>query len=358
MKTAPLIAALLLGAALAAVAAPTDGFSTTTLVTQATDPDLVNPWGLSSSPTSPFWVSDNGTGKATLYNSAGVKQGLVVSMPAGGADVTGQLFNGTASFNGDVFLFASESGTINGWRGALGTTAETLFSVAGADYKGIAASTDKSTLYAANFTGARIDVFGSAGLTGSFADPTVPAGYAPFNVQNLGGKLYVTFALAGGKDDVAGAGHGFVKVFDPVAHTYATLVSQGVLDSPWGLALAPAGFGALGGDLLVGNFGDGRINVFSNAGSFIGALADAASNPLVIDGLWGLLFGNGGNGGTPNSLYVSAGPNAESGGLFARIDAVAAPVPEPQTWALLLGGLALLAAAGRRRPRAARATAK
>jgi uncharacterized protein (TIGR03118 family) len=169
----------------------------------------------------------------------------------------------------------------------------------------------------------------------------------------------VTFALASGKDDVAGAGHGFVKVFDPLTHAFSSLISQGVLDSPWGLALAPIGFGALGGDLLVGNFGDGRINVFSTTGSFIGALADAGANPLVIDGLWGLLVGNGGNGGSASSLYVAAGPDDESGGLFARIDAVAAPVPEPQTWALLLCGLALLATRGaNRRPRAARASAK
>lgn len=342
MNARLLVAAVALsGASLAALAGPTDGFTTTTLVTKALDPDLVNPWGISSSATSPFWISDNGTGKATLYNSLGVKQGLVVSMPAGSSNLTGQLFNGTGSFNGDTFLFATESGAITGWRSALGTTAEQLFNVPGASYKGLAASADKSTLYAANFTAKTVDIFISSGLAASVADPSVPAGYAPFNVQNIAGKLYVTFALANGGDDVAGAGHGFVKVFDPVARTFSNVISQGVLDSPWGLALAPSGFGSLAGALLVGNFGDGKINVFDASGTFIGALADAASNPLVFDGLWGLVFGNGGSGGSPTSLYLTAGPADETGGLFARIDGIAVAVPEPATWALLLGGLAL-----------------
>jgi len=346
--------ALLLGAVSGgALAGPLGPFGETVLVTSATDPDLINPWGVSFSATSPFWISDNGTGKATLYNSLGVKQALVVSMPSS-APITGQVFNGTSSFNGDTFVFASENGTIAGWRGALGTTAETLFSVNGANYKGLAISTDKSSLYAADFASGNIDVFTLGALSGTFADTSLPAGYKPFNIQNLGGKLYVTFALASGGDDVAGAGHGFVKVFDPVTHTFSSLVSQGALDSPWGVALAPAGFGTLGGDLLVGNFGDGKINAFDPlSGLLLGTLADASLNPLVIDGLWGLTFGNGGSGGSAASLYVTAGPDDETGGLFARIDSLAvAPVPEPSELALMAGGLGLLAAFRVRRRRA------
>jgi uncharacterized protein (TIGR03118 family) len=341
-----LFSVLLLGTLSApGFAAPVGGFSETTLVTSATDPDLVNPWGISLSGGSPFWVSDNGTGKATLYNSTGVKQGLVVSMPTGSDPVTGQVFNGTASFNGDTFVFATENGTLAGWRSGLGTTAEQLFGVAAANYKGLAISSDKSTLYAANFSQGTVDIFDSTGRIFSVADPTLPVGYDPFNVQNLGGKLFVTFALNNGGDDVAGAGHGFVKVFDPVAHTFSSLVAQGALNSPWGLALAPAGFGALGGDLLVGNFGDGLINAFNPiTGALAGTLADASLKPLVNDGLWGLTFGNGGNGGSTASLYLTAGPDDEKGGLFARIDSPAAPVPEPEIWALWMGGLTLLLA--------------
>jgi uncharacterized protein (TIGR03118 family) len=338
----------------ALLAGPVGPFGETVLNSSATDPDLINPWGISFSGTSPFWVSDNGTGKATLYNSLGVKQGLVVSMPTGSEPITGQVFNGAASFNGDLFLFASENGTIAGWRGALGTTAEQLFTVTGANYKGLAIATDKSNLYAANFGSGAIDVFNSAGLANSYFDPTLPAGYKPFNVQNLGGTLYVTFALASGRDDVAGAGHGFVKVFDPVSHTFASLVSQGTLNSPWGVALAPAGFGTLAGDLLVGNFGDGKINAFDKvSGALVGTLADASSNPLVIDGLWALAFGSGGNGSSPTSLYITAGPDDESAGVFARIDSLTvAAVPEPSELALMVAGLGLLATVRRRRRRA------
>jgi len=344
-KSSTTLAAVLLAFTVgSASAAPGGAFAETVLVTNLTDPDLVNPWGISYSGGSPFWVSDNATGKSTLYNTAGVKQGLVVSMPAGSEPVTGQVFNNTSSFHGDNFLFATENGTIAGWRGALGTTAEQLFARAGAVYKGLAISSDKSTLYAANFASGAIDTYNSSGLVNNFTDPTAPSGYAPFNVQNLGGKLFVTFAQRSGIDDVAGPGHGFVKVFDPVTSTYSGLVSQGVLNSPWGLALAPAGFGGFGGDLLVGNFGDGQIHAYDPlTGALAGTLADKNGNPLVIDGLWGLTFGNGGNGGSVSSLYVTAGPNVETGGLFARIDSVAVPaVPEPATDLLFVAGLLAL----------------
>ena len=330
--------------AMSLFADPISGYVQTNLVSSATDPDLINPWGISSSSTSPFWVSDNGTGKATLYNGAGVKQGLVVSMP-GAAPITGQVFNGTSSFNGDVFLFASENGAIDGWRGALGTVAEQLSDVPSAVYKGLAITNSKDAIFAADFSNGAIDEFTGAGaLVGSFTDPTIPAGFAPFNIQNIGGVFYVTFAKQDGAkhDDVPGAGNGFVDIFDPVTHTFTRLISQGVLDSPWGLAIAPASFGPAGGSLLVGNFGDGTIDAFNPlTGNLVGTLADPTSDALVNDGLWGLIFGNGGSGGNVDSLYLTAGGSDESSGLLARIDAPAA-VPEPaMTWLIGAGLIAL-----------------
>jgi uncharacterized protein (TIGR03118 family) len=329
--------------ALAALPA-TAGYIETVLVTSATDPDLINPWGISHSAGSPFWVSNNGTGTATLYNSTGTKQGLVVTMPAGSAPITGQVFNGTPTFNGDLFIFASENGTIAGWRVALGTTAEQLYGVPGAVYKGLGISTAADTLFAANFSNGTIDLFDSthSAPIGSFADPTAPAGYAPFNVQNIGGRFYVTFAVqdAAHHDDVAALGNGLVDIFDPVTHTFTRLISNGQLDSPWGLAVAPGTFGEFAGDLLVGNFGNGEINAFNpSTGAFQGALLDAANTPIINPGLWGLIFGNGGNGGSPGSLYFTAGGANEDIGVFGRITPLSS-VPEPSSFALLAIGLA------------------
>jgi len=350
-----LIALLFLGSAFAHTAFA--AYIETILVTSATDADLINPWGISSSSSSPFWVSDNGTGKATLYNSAGVKQGLIVTMPTGSEPITGQVFNGTASFNSDLFLFASENGTIAGWRGALGTSAEQLFAVPDAVYKGLGISGSSANLFAANFRSGDIDVFDSSHSSpvSSFADPNAPAGYAPFNVQNLNGTIYVTFAEqdATRHDDVPGAGHGFVDTFDPVTHAFTRLVTGSAaggtttaLDSPWGLALAPATFGQFAGDLLVGNFGNGEINAFNPiTGAFIGTLSGPGGDPLVNLGLWGLRFGNGGKGGDPAALYFAAGGADEDIGVFGRITPAA--VPEPGSLALLT--LALVGIASTRR---------
>lgn len=310
------------------------------------DPDLVNAWGISASPSGPFWVSDNGTGKTTLYNSSGVKQGLIVGIPGDGS-LTGQAFHSGTEFHGDVFYFASEDGTISGWRFPLGTTAEVLRAgTAGTYYKGItvAGAAGNAKIYAANFGTGAIDQLATDGSFLSFSDPNAPVGYKPFNIQSINGNLYVTFALANGIDDLPAAGHGYVDKFDPASGTFTRLVSGGDLNSPWGLATAPSAFGAFAGDLLVGNFGDGKIHAYDpNSGAAKGVLKDLLGNDIVIDGLWGLSNGNGGNGGDKDKLYFSAGPGGEAHGLFGSLQAV----PEPTTFALV--GLAALVAKRKRR---------
>jgi uncharacterized protein (TIGR03118 family) len=333
-------------------------------VALSTDHDLVNAWGLASSSGSPFWIGANGTGKSVIYSGAGVKQGLIVSIPGDGS-VTGVVFSNVAgSFNADLFLFASEDGTISGWRGALGTTAEVLQAASAFNvYKGLAQSTiaGNAYAYAANFHDGTIDVVkGSAGapsLSGNFVDPGLPSGYAPFNVQNIGGTLYVTYAVQDGAkhDDVAGAGNGIVDAFDLNGNFLKRLVTGGALDSPWGLAMAPAGFGDVAGDLLVGNFGNGLIDAYNpSSGALVETLLDSAGNPIMIDGLWGLRFGNGAPGQSLTTLYFTAGPGGESHGLFGDLAPVA-PVPEPGTCVLI--GSGLLGAVLRRR-RAATSLAK
>jgi uncharacterized protein (TIGR03118 family) len=322
------------------------------------DPNLVNPWGIASSATSPFWTADNGSGLSTLYNGTGTPLSLVVTIaPApgqsGAADPTGVVFNsgaGSGSFNGSPFIFGTESGTIVSWKGGTGSTIAAM-GAAGSVYKGLGIDNTGSTIFAANFTKGRIDVFDSSfhalSLPGAFVDPNLPAGYSPFNVQNIGGSLYVTYArFAGTKDEVDGSGLGVVDVYNTSGVFQKRLAAGGVLDAPWGLALAPTtGFGALSGDLLVGNFGDGMVNAFNPVtGAYSGTVDDSAGNPLAIDGLWGLSFGNGAPGQGRDTLFFNAGiagpGNVEDHGLFGALN----PVPEPgEAGFVACGVLALLA---------------
>jgi uncharacterized protein (TIGR03118 family) len=292
------------------------------------------------SSTSPFWIADNGTGKATLYavtnDAQGVhvaKQSLEVTIPGEG-NPTGQVFNDVGGFNGDLFLFDSEDGTISGWRPALGTTAEVLTVRTGAVYKGLTLTTTSNgpALLAANFSEGTIDVYDTnSALIAQYSDPMAPEDYAPFNVQTLDGMVFVTFAKQDEEkeDDVAGAGHGFIDVFDPDTGTFsrfATGTDAGgdlrEMDSPWGLALAPSTFGQHAGELLVGNLGSGTIMTFDANGDFQGLLRATRGGTVKIEGLWALSFGNGGRAGTPDTLFFTAGPDDESHGLFGELDLI------------------------------------
>jgi uncharacterized protein (TIGR03118 family) len=319
-------------------------------VAEHTDPNLVNPWGIADGPTTPFWIADNHTGVSTVYDGNGFETRTAVTVPpaAGGtppAAPTGIVFNATTDFvvgpnQPAHYVFATEDGTISGWNTGAAAVLKVDQSASGAVYKGLAlaSSGGKNYLYATDFHAGRVDVF-DAGfkpvtLAGSFADPTVPAGFAPFNIQNIGGQLYVTYALqdADAHDDVSGRGNGYVNVFDPNGALLRQFASRGPLNSPWGVVMAPPGFGGYDGALLIGNFGDGRINAFNPAtGGFLGDLHDPCGTPISIDGLWGLIFGNGGQGGDTHTLYFTAGipynGNVEDHGLFGRITPAAPVAP-------------------------------
>jgi uncharacterized protein (TIGR03118 family) len=339
------------------------------------NPDLINPWGISHSTTSPFWLSDNGAGVTTLYNGAGVKQALVVTIAPplspppdfANSSPTGQVRNGqnptgfNVTANGKTgpssFIFATEDGTISVWNPNVDGT-HSIIAVdksaiptagMGAVYKGLAIAPDQSLLYAANFRAGTVEVYDPTfKQVNTITDLTVPQGYAPFNVQVLNGKLYVSFALqdTAKHDDVAGLGNGFVDVFNLDGTGRQRLISNGVLNSPWGLDIAPNGFGDFANDLLVGNFGDGTINAFKPDGTFLGPLTDANGKPIDILGLWALDNGNNGAGFDPNAVYFTAGlPEAdnldllEQAGLFGDLTVTAAATPEPGSLALLATGL-------------------
>jgi uncharacterized protein (TIGR03118 family) len=312
------------------------------------DSNLKNPWGIAYSPTGPFWISDNNGNVSTIYNQFGVAAPLVVNIPAPGSPTggtpTGDVFNPSSNFqvteNGvsgpSVFLFATEDGIIAGWAPSVDfTNAVTAVDNSanptpdnGAVYKGLAIDNHANRIYVTNFRAGTVDVFdgnfNQIVVPGAFQDNQIPTGFAPFNIQNLGGKLYVTYALQkpDKHDDQEGPGNGFVDVYNTDGVLLKRLVQHGVLNSPWGLALAPVhGFGQFGGDLLVGNFGDGTINVFDpNSGANLGTLTDASGNQIQIDDLWGLKFGN--RDDNFNSLFFTAGINDEQDGLFGRINVI------------------------------------
>jgi uncharacterized protein (TIGR03118 family) len=307
---------------------------------QLTDPHLVNPWGLAAGPTTPLWVADNGTDVATLY--AGSLHGspvsqppLIVSIPGGAP--TGQVFNPTNGFTlrvGDTrlpakFIFDSEAGTITAWTltDPVQTTARTKVTVPGAVFKGLALSffNHHPALYATDFTQNRVVVvdsqFHRVATPGMFEDAMLPPRFAPFGIQAVGRWIVVSYAKRelGGTDEEHGAGLGFVDVFSREGTLVSRLVSRGRLNAPWGLVRAPAGFGRFGGALLVGNFGDGRINAYDfSSGQFLGTLRRPDGSPVAIEGLWGLRFGNGVTA-SPNELLFSAGIDDESHGLLGKI---------------------------------------
>jgi len=304
-------------------------------VAQLHDTNLVNAWGISFAPNGPFWIGDNGTGKATLYavtNDASgaphaTRNSRVVAIPGNGG-VTGLINNNTTAFNGDAFIFAGADGTISGWRSALGNTAEILATRNTALYTGLALTTNRTgpVLLAANFSEGTLDEYDSSlRLVCRFADRHAPYGYAPFNVQNIGGSLFVTFARQDAdKHGVApGRGRGLIDVFNlanGTFHRFATGKAAGgnvrEMDSPWGVTLAPGSFGSHANQLLVGNFGSGTIMSFRWDGKFRGLLKGTEECPVTIDGLWGLVFGASGASGVAADLYFTAGPYGETHGLF------------------------------------------
>lgn len=347
-------------------ASPSSAYTKTNLVSDlpgiapVLDPKLANPWGLSHSPTGPWWVSNNGTGSSSVYTGTGASVLPAVSIPsptgvANGGTPTGNVFNSAAASHpgsfvvkkGAVsgpssFIFATEDGTILGWNHAV-DSASAIVAVnrsaatdgkgnVGAIYKGLAFGTSNNSpyIYATNFRFGTIEMFDqNFHLLKSFTDPQITHScpsphqcYAPFGIQNISGKLYVTFALQGAEheDDQPGAGHGFVDVFSTNGTYLRRLVSHGALNSPWGLALAPSKFGSKCGQLLVGNFGDGTIATYNiHTGAATGHLRDAGNRILQANGLWALAFGNNGSAGHSNELFFTAGVRDEAHGVFGKI---------------------------------------
>lgn len=348
----PFIAAVLIALACAAMftsPAAARGFYQLNLVSDIpgladlTDPDLVNPWGLAVAPNGNFWVADNGTGVATIYEPDGDKVPLTVTIPppflgSPPSAPTGEVFNPSFDFVVSEgpnsapakFLWATEDGTISGWAPSVDLTNAILEvdnSLSGAVYKGLAILPlpyGKSLLFAANFTGGVVEVYDADfNFVTSFDDPKIPVEFSPFGIRVINGLVYVTYALhkfPGSKDDQAGPGNGFVVVFSPKGKVVQRLISHGALNSPWGLVVSGPKFGDLGGNLLVGNFGDGRINVYQlSTGKFLGVVKNAQGGPLVIDGLWGIEFKLNPFGFATDQLFFNAGINGEADGLFGLL---------------------------------------
>jgi uncharacterized protein (TIGR03118 family) len=335
-----------------------------------TDPVLRNAWGVAFSPAaSPFWIADNASGCATLYDGTGAKVALQVPIPLPDNSVpstacqpaspqtnpppptpaapTGLVWNPTTAVataflvpgtsTPASFIFDTEDGTVSAWANGVMPNNQAVIafdnSKSGAVYKGLVFGTNAKGvfLFAANFNAGTIDVLGPANANsngqyvpvmtdGSFTDPNIPAGYAPFGIQNIDGSLFVTYAKqnAAKHDDVAGPGNGFVDVFDTDGNLLRRFASRGPLNSPWGVARASFAFGRFSGGILVGNFGNGKIHAFDSDGNFLGTLRDSNGKPLAIDGLWTLTLGGGRNSNS-DTLYFTAGPNVETDGLFGTI---------------------------------------
>jgi uncharacterized protein (TIGR03118 family) len=327
-----------------------------------TDPNLKNPWGVSHSTTSPFWVSNQATGTSTLYNGAGAITPLVVNIPGGGppSGPTGQVNNGVSTNfvlpNGTsaAFIFDTLNGTIAGWNGAAGTTAVTTVTTPGAVYTGLAIGSVGSNtyLYAAD-TGSSPQIrvynstYSSVTLAGNFTDPNAVAGFVPFNVQanTTGSQLYVTYAQLGPRG--APLPGGYVDVFNTDGTFVRRAATGNGLYAPWGVTLAPGAFGQFSNDLLVGNFGNGEILAFDPGnGNFLGVLDGTNGQPIVNDFLWALDVRTAGTGVNTNAVYFTAGINNQADGLFGDLIAV----PEPAALGLAVLGISgMLGYAWRRR---------
>ena len=327
-----------------ALSAPAPFFEATILLSDGSvpadhvNPNLVNPWGLASSPTGPFWISNEGTGTSSVVLADGSEALADVAVPT---DMTGHptglVFNGGGGFEvedagvsaSSLFIFVSEDGRLFGWNPnvSLGHAVVALDNRGtGAAYTGaaLAQSGGRTFLYAANFGQGMVERFDSEFTpAGSFTDRDVPNNFSPFGIGTIDGQIYVTFAQrdpATG-EDVPGPGAGFIDVFTPEGELVERFASRGELNAPWGLVVAPGGFGKFSNKLLVGNFGDGRILAYNiHNGRFLGALEDESGRAIVIEGIWGLLFGNGGAGGDPRDLYFTAGIDDETHGVFGEIE--------------------------------------
>jgi uncharacterized protein (TIGR03118 family) len=316
-----------------------DGFQTTA---QPPDPLLINGWGIAASATSPWWVSAADSNSSLLYNATGVRAQLVVQVAGGPTGIVSNSGSGFVVTDGAAsgaarFMWAAEDGTISAWSPAVPPTTlshvmvpNALAPAHGASYKGLALAQTATGafLYAADFHNNHVDVFDSAfhavTIAGGFVDPKLPKGFAPFGIQRIGTMIFVAYAKQDddAEEEVAGDGLGYVSAFNPDGTFVRRVASRDALNAPWGMALAPANFGRFSGDLLVGNFGNGRINAFDPV-TFEpkGHLKNERGKAVVIDGLWGIGFGNGAAAGPTNVLYFAAGPDEEQHGLFGRIDA-------------------------------------